>query len=173
MGKHRSYQIWRIDLRKPSFQGLFFLDYISIFSPFHECVWLFLGRKCTHNHHHLALKRQLSPLTVAEIALGYVWALYPIQWLGLSAGGDCRKWVGPNGHAASPCSGIVGLLETRATCPNHSMAKQIKCKEVRPSALVWRLLSLDFDLLRGGTVYTSIRKLKKDTARLQWTVLLC
>lgn len=46
-----------------------------------------LGRNCTHNRHHLAVKRQLSPLTVAEMALGYVWDLYPVQRLGLSAGG--------------------------------------------------------------------------------------
>lgn len=41
---------------------------------------LFLGRKCTY-HHHLALKTQLSPLTVPGIAMGYVWALYSIHSL--------------------------------------------------------------------------------------------
>lgn len=140
----------------------FFLSWVHLTSQHDQ------GRKCTHNRHCLAVKRQLSSLTVAEIALGYVWALYAIQWLGLSAGGDGRKWVGPNGHAACSCRGILGLLKTRATCQNQSMAKQIKRKEICPSALVWRLFLLFaamwFDL-RPGMAYTSRGKLKKDTAR--------
>lgn len=164
----------RIDFGKLSFQVVmkypvylhhfffFFLSWVHLTSQHDQ------GRKCTHNRHCLAVKRQLSSLTVAEIALGYVWALYAIQWLGLSAGGDGRKWVGPNGHAACSCRGILGLLKTRATCQNHSMAKQIKRKEICPSALVWRLFLLFaamwFDL-RPGTAYTSRGKLKKDTAR--------
>lgn len=154
IGKHRSYQIpfLRIDFGKPSFQVFMkYPVYLHLFS-FHECIWLYnmswAGN--AHNHHRrLVAKRQLSPFTAAEIAPGYVWFLYPIQWLGLSAGGEGRKWVGPSGHAAHPCRGILGLLETRAVCLNHSVAKQIK-------ALVWRLLSLFaaiwFDLLGAGTV---------------------
>lgn len=101
MGNRRCYQIFHpffiIFLQEYILENLpssiiilfFFFNKIAFFFPFilqHD-----LSRKCTHNHHRLAVKRQLSPLTVAEIAPGYVWALYPIQWLGLSAGGDGRK----------------------------------------------------------------------------------